>query len=579
MPRPATSERTGSLLHAPSLERIERALSILIGVLFAVSFHRLFITNINWDEFFYLSFIHDYQRGVPLSLFQTFHVHLFGWLTSLPGNEIHQILAARGVAWLLMGGSSWFIYAIARKYCSRLASLVAVLLYLSFSYVMDHGLSFRADPICAVLFMAALYFLLHDDKSRFHLPISAVLMAVAMMISIKSVFYLPTFGIIFLARVATRERKWDAVKGAILFSIVFGGAFLTLYQSHSLSLADSTRADPAVFLASVGSKMLLGDGWFPRLQYLVRAGQENLIVWGLLMLGAVGMVRRVVRREERESGLVLLALLVPIGSLVIYRNAFPYFFVFLMPAAVVLGGVGCDLLLARGREIGTKIYDMMIVVVLFAQAGVFLADYAAKFPDQTIAQRETIDLVHRMFPRPVAYVDRSSMVPSHRKVGFFMSTWGMESYRARGEPVMEEVLKSEEPKFLIVNSWALDISEPQLGGEAANAYKLLDEDHRILRENFVHHWGAVYVAGKQFDLRPSRPETFEVLISGVHTVESPVPVAINGAIYQPGERVELDRGMHRIASAGGRGRVVLRWGDRLYRPDRAPSPRPIFYGF
>lgn len=579
MPRLTTSERTGTLLHTPSLERIERALLMLIGILLAFSFHRLFITNINWDEFFYLSFIYDYQRGVPLSLFQTFHVHLFGWLTSLPGNEIHQILAARGVAWLLMCGSSWFIYAIARKFCSRLASLVAVLLYLSFSYVMDHGLSFRADPICAIFFMAALYLLLHDDGSRFHLPISAALMAVAMMISIKSAFYLPTFGIIFLTRVVTREHKWDAVKGAILFSIVFGGAFLTLYQSHGLSLAGSTRPNPAIFLTAVGSKMFLWDDLFPRLPYLVRAGQENLIVWGLIMLGTLGMIRRVVGKEERESGLVLLALLVPIGSLVVYRNAFPYFFVFLMPAAVVLCGVGCDVMLARGREIGTRIYDMMIVVILIAQAGVFLADYVVKLPDQTIAQRETIELVHRMFPKPVPYVDRSSMVPSHRKVGFFMSTWGMESYRARGKPIMAGVLQSEEPRFLIVNSRALDISEPQVGGEAANAYKLLDEDHRILRENFVHHWGVVYVAGKQFDLRPSEPETFEVLISGVHTLESPVPVLIDGVIYEPGEKVELDQGVHLIASVGGRGHVVLRWGANLYRPDKTPSGRPVFYNF
>lgn len=579
MPRLTNSERTGTLLHTPSLEQIERALLILIGFLIAFSFHRLFITNINWDEFFYLSFIYDYQRGVPLSLFQTFHVHLFGWLTSLPGNEIHQILAGRSVAWLLMCGSSWFIYAISRKYCSRLAGLVAVLLYLSFSYVMDHGLSFRTDPICAVFFVAALYLLLHDDRSRFHLPISAALMAVAMMISIKSVFYLPTFGIIFLARVVTREGKSDAVKGAILFSIVFGGAFLTLYLFHSLSLAESTQADPTIFLASVGSKVLLWDDLFPRLPYLVRAGQENLIVWGLVMLGTVGMIGRVVGKEEQESGLVLLAFLVPLGSLIIYRNAFPYFFVFLMPAAVVLGGAGCDVLLARGREIGTKIYGMTIVVALFAQAGVFLADYVARLPDQTIAQREIIELVHRMFPKPVPYVDRSSMVPSHRKVGFFMSTWGMESYRARGEPVMAGILQSEQPRYLIANSWALDISEPQIGGEAANAYKLLDEDHRILRENFVHHWGIVYVAGKQFDLRPSEPETFEVLISGVHTLESPVPVLIDGVIYEPDEQVVFDQGTHRIASVGGPGHAVLRWGANLYRPDKTPSRRPVFYNF
>lgn len=575
----ATLERPRTLLHTQSLEQIERVLLILIVALFTFSFHRLFITNINWDEFFYLSFIYEHQRGVPLNPLQTFHVHLFWWLTSLPGNEVHQIFAARGVVWLLMGGVSWLIYAISRRFCSKPASLIAVLLYLSCSYVMDHGLSFRTDPICAVLFVAALYLLLNDDRSRFHAPIAAALMALAMMISIKSAFYLPTFGVIFLARVAARERKWHAVTGAIVFSIVFGGSFLALYHMHSLSVTEPTQLETGVFLTSVGSRMLLWDDPFPRLPFLVRAAQENLVVWALIALGTAGTIRRVVCKEHLESSLVLLALLIPIGSLLVYRNAFPYFFVFLMPAAVVVGGVGCDALIARGRKLRTSVYGVAIAVMLFVQVGMFFAHYVTRLPDQTVAQRETIELVHRMFPSPVTYIDRSSMVPSHRKVGFFMSTWGMEAYRVRGEPVMERVLRSEQPKFLLANAWALDISEPQVGGRAADAYKLLDVDHRILRENFVHHWGIVYVAGKAFDLRPSQPETFEVLISGVHTLESSMPVQIDGVIYEPGEQVELDQGTHRILARGARIHAVLRWGDDLYRPDKTPSGRPVFYNF
>lgn len=162
MPHLVTSERSGTFLHTLSLEQIERALLILIGTLFAFDFHRLFITNINRDEIFYLSFSYDYQRGVPLNPLQPFHVHLFGWLRSLPGNEAHRILAARGTPWLPIGGSSWFIYAISRRFCSKPASLIAVLLYLSISYVMDHGLSFRTDPIRAAHFVAALFLLLND---------------------------------------------------------------------------------------------------------------------------------------------------------------------------------------------------------------------------------------------------------------------------------------------------------------------------------------------------------------------------------------------------------------------------------
>jgi hypothetical protein len=99
---------------------------------------------------------------------------------------------------------------------------------------------------------------------------------------------------------------------------------------------------------------------------------------------------------------------------------------------------------------------------------------------------------------------------------------------------------------------------------------MLAEDATTLRENFIPHWGAVWVAGKRLTVT-TEPTNFQMLIAGQYTLEAEVPVSIDGNLYHPGEVVRLGSGEHRAESAQGR-TFTLRWGDHLYRPD-VPSPR------
>ena len=75
--------------------KTERFLLFLILAGLAARAALVFSLNINWDEFFYLSHIYGYERGELAVQLQMFHVHLLGWLTSVSGNEVDQILAAR----------------------------------------------------------------------------------------------------------------------------------------------------------------------------------------------------------------------------------------------------------------------------------------------------------------------------------------------------------------------------------------------------------------------------------------------------------------------------------------------------
>lgn len=558
----------------------ERILIAIIAVMFALALHRSFITNVNWDEFYYLANVHLYRRGMLSMPLQSFHVHLFGWLPLFSDDELHQIFAARVALWLLSIVSCWLIFAIARRFCSRLAALLSVLFYFGFSYVVDHGPSFRSDPICAFLFLGSLYVLLDWNRSPYRIVLSGALLAVAMMITIKSVIYLGTIGTIFVGFFLVEADKSAIAKKALIFIAAFAGSLAILYYIHGITLAGAAASNPATFVRGAGEKTLLAPPFLPRINIIRNALFQNGPIWVLVALGLAKAGYELARGRGRRDAVILLSFAVPLLSLLIYRNAYPYFFVFLMPAVVILGGYFADVLIARWRIAGSRVAFLVLAGTVLMVSGSVLGDYIRRLPDQTVAQAEVIATVHRMFPEPVTYIDRNSMIASFPKVGFFMSTWGMESYLSRHRPIMEDLIRREQPKFLLANSCALELSRRADDDPVACPLRLLDEDLEALRANFVHHWGAIYVAGKSFDLvRPSEPQTFEILIPGVYTLEAGVAVSIDGETYRPGDPVSLDRTTHEIAATGEATRALLRWGERLYRPDHGPSRQPLYQGF
>jgi len=545
--------------------------------MFALALHRSFIANVNWDEFYYLSFVHRYRNGLLSIPLQSLHVHAFGWLPLVSDDELQQVFAARVALWLLSLASCGLIYAIARRFCSRVAALMSVLFYFGFSYVADHGLSFRSDPICAFLFLASLFFLLDWDRSRYRIPLSAVLMAVAVLVSIKSIFYLSTIGAIFAGLFLVESDRGAIVRKVLIFAAAFAGSLAVLYQMHSHLLAGGAATDPGAYVRSAGAKTLLSTPFLPRINIIRNALFQNGPIWVLVALGLAKAGYEIVTGRGRRNAVVLLSVAVPLLSLLIYRNAYPYFYVFLMPAAVILGGYFADLLIARCQTAGSKVALLVLFGTVLMVSGSVLADYLRKLPDETVAQAEIVATVHRMFPEPVAYIDRNSMIASYPKVGFYMSTWGMENYLARKQPIMEDLIRRKQPIFLLANSCVLELSRRPTEDRESCPLRLLDADFKTLRANFVHHWGAIYVAGKTFELEaPAKPQFFEVLIPGVYTLEAAAAVSIDGKTYRPGDPVRLDQTTHEIAATGGAMRALLRWGEGLYKPDHEPSLQPIY---
>lgn len=562
---------------------LDRMFVAMIAVSLALKLHLVFLLNINWDEFLHLAKVHEYLRGELTAQLQTFHVHLFAWLRWVSESEVDQIVAARLVMFALGLGSALLTYAIARRFCTRTGALFAVLCYLSFSYLIEHGTSFRADPMAAPLFLAAVYLVLRRDAKPIDAAAAGLILALSLMLTIKAIFHVAAIGVILLCFLATLRRRKRTRRAMAAFAAACVTGFAILYGIHGALLPPVETEAQTRMVAATYQKMISFDAMFPGWRYLVVGFGENIFFWLALAGGAAVTVGRGLRADGSIRAWNALAFLAPLVTLAIYRNTFPYYYVFILSPAVVLCGCAADWL-AKPRKALGQVPPSMIVAVLFVIIfGTMVTGYWQHGSDRMAVQRDVVGAVHRMFPEPVPYIDRASMIATYPKVGMFMSTWGMENYLARGAPIFDDLLRRRQPQFLLANVESLDLSRPREEAAGAMGYRLMEADYRALRANFVPHWGIVWVAGKTLALGPqAASRDFEILIGGLYTVEAPGPVTIDGAPFAPGETVRLDQGPHRLkaaAAATAAMTVVLRWGDHLYRPAREPLPGPVFTGF
>jgi len=121
---------------------------------------------------------------------------------------------------------------------------------------------------------------------------------------------------------------------------------------------------------------------------------------------------------------------------------------------------------------------------------------AEVYADSAYRSKESIELPqNRIFSEPTPYIDACSMVSSYPKVGFFIGTWGVENYRKRNIPFFCDLIIKHHPVFLIGNR---SCSHPKNmdSQKIKSGHRLLKEDAEVIKQNYVKHWGSLYVAGK-----------------------------------------------------------------------------------
>ena len=563
-----------------SVDTWTRILVSLLGAVCLVKLYVVGVSNINWDEFYYLSQVHEQLNGTLTRRLQAFHVHLFGWLPFISTNEADQVIAARAVMLALQGLTGYLLFRIARNFYELKGALFSVLCYFSMSTIIQHGTSFRADPIATALLVAALYFMLQSARTYSDAWIAGALIALAGAITIKSVFYMPIFAAFMLIQLAQPEHRSRQIKQWFLTFVTAGVGFVALYGLHLWLAGSASSGSASVTLSHAYEKTILTGDFFPRWEFFQRTLIGDFVVWSAIIIGFILALRQLRNPDlsRRQTGLYLLALSLPIFTLLFYRNAFPYYYVFLMAPVSLLAGAAWEALPWRQNQDQARKIARVCLVMLFAASAIHGVGKSTGF--NLYPQRQMLSVIHQIFPTPVPYIDRSSMVSSFPKTGIFMSSWGIENYHDAGVPLLKAAIEEKQPQFLLANIEALDVHRPHNNSQAHSARILLREDYEALMANYLPHWGPLYLPGKRFKLESSnRAQTFEIKIPGVYTVNGPHTVWINGRPIRSGQTIKLSRGTHHIRSDNAPATVTLSWGTQPFRPSQHAPTEPLFSGF
>src|SRR5688500_164057 len=516
--------------------------------------------NVMWDEFQFLARVHEFQRGDLSTAFQTFHVHLFGWLATIRDTEVDQVVAGRYMVYALRLASVILVFLLAARLMSRSAALVAVLGMLTFSYLLRHGESFRADPLIAFLFLLAATLLVWKIESATAVVIAGVAVALAFSISVKAAIFGPTL-LCLLALMwwsgepGARRRR---LRGAVLFAATAILAYAISYLAH----AAATSSSPAevVQRAAASGGGMLGNA---QADVFARTVRWDWPFWILCVIGAgiaaVDAVRSRHDQPRRVRALLVMSLLLPLLSLDVYRNTFPYFYATLVPLAALAGAYA----VARVEDAtGPRWHALVVLLPTLALSMRGVQFVRGIGPDETEAQRAVLTAVHSIFPEPVPYLDRCGMVSSFPGANIFMSTYVTAAYRRGGVSLMPGIVATRQPRFLVANVPALELDKPW-AHVSSSRHRLLREDFEFLQSNFVHHWGPIWVPGKRMTLRAGAVVPVTIVVAGEYTVESEAPVRIDGIGVAPNQVVELAAGTHHVV---GTGALTLRSGARLPSP-------------
>jgi hypothetical protein len=566
-------------IDSKEIKFLEFGLILLIVIALCLKFRLIFQMRINQDEFHYLSYIYSYSRGSLSEILQTFHVHFFKWFSYFSNNEVMQIILARSVMFLFFLGTCILTYLIGRQFINRCGALFAVICFLSFSYVVVNGSGFRHDTISVFLCLFSIYFIISNPQLKFSSIIAGISMAFSIMFTIKSVFHLVIIGIIILCMLAMTQKRSEVIKQIVHFVITFVVGYLIFYQLHVSKLNIVSSPAQKKFLKNVYSKFILIDELFPARTFLKLSINQNLIIWTLLIAGVFFVIWEIVytKKDKLKKNFILLAFIIPILSLIFYRNAFPYFYVFILTPAIIFSGILFHEITEGLKKTKSKFSLILIIFFTLLVFFNFLFYYFLFSPKRNFSQKELLEKVHKIFPEPVSYIDGCSMVASYPKSGFFMSSMGMENYLTMNRPIMEDLLNKDKPLFLLSNVPQLDLSLPREKAVSYANYSLLEEDWMVLKSNFLHHWGPIYVVGKQFNLSSvANSQNFKIFISGNYTLEGEQNVSVDGIFYKPGDIIKLKKGKHSIAGLYKSGKVKLRWGKNLYKPSSPPPLDPIF---
>jgi hypothetical protein len=420
------------------------------------------------------------------------------------------------------------VVLLARLLVDRRAALVTGLVYLAGGYVFTQGFSFRSDPIATAVLMSALYLFARFGRHTAALVLVGALVGLAGLMTIKSIFYAPCFAAFALWRLMDVGEKLKEAARIAIVPLIALATFVAVLQFHRVGLAPDRGTN---FALGSGIGKFLGDGPGSRTKYIYeQAALAPLITIGLAISAFVW------RRMERREAVACAGLLTPLLSLLVYRNTFPYFFVFLMAPVCVGIAPSIGVLLAR--------YRLKWLLPIIALAPLYLL--ARERYDVVDRQRALIAEVHRLFPEPTGYLAYGGIIADYPRIlPHLISGVGLQGYRERGVPVIANAIARGEVAFVIADS------PPVKAGLEGRQLpdSLFPRDFAMLRANFLHYGETIWIAGKM--VCPAAGEQgIEILRGGPYAVDGGL-LRIDGVTIADGQALRLARGRHAIEHESG----------------------------
>ena len=524
--------------------------------------------SFHWDEFWFLSLVHAGLRGELSSGFQMLHVLLFAFLPG-QGDEINQLRIARWIMWALLALSSWLLFLLARRWCGWQAALLAPVAFLSATPVLVHGASFRTDSLVLPLSLGILLALSSSGRHDRHLLAAGAMWGLAAAVSVKAVMLAPVAACVWLAA------GWPGwTKGIRCLSLVGASALVSwglvaLVQQELMTLAPAASSMPELVVAS-GEKVF--SSWMPRQKVFLSIVHRDRLFWSILALAwLVALARRPVL-----SGMALSLL-----PVLLYRNAFEYYYVLMLaPVCVLVAVLGQELLdWGKARSLrhpsrahaNTRRSHWALVGITFGLYCVASNNMTRLSHAQNQdRQAQVVRAVHAIFPNPVPYIDHSGVIASFPKQNFFMSTWGMEDYKARNKPFMPDLLATTRPPFMLGDRLILT------PGQWLHK-KLLPLDQQQIASTYIPYWGPIWVAGAQLG---NGSQIVHLPFAANYRLDADGVVMINGIARAPGEIISVSpsqvvNGMQ-VENFHAAGSARLVWAQAHLPPAEDPPSSQFF---
>lgn len=497
--------------------------------------------GINWDEFWYYSQVEQLARGEYIQPLQTIHTRIFAWLPGLPGSEIDHILIARLFMLGCVAATTASIGLVAETFSNRRIALLAAAMYLGAGFVLQHGTSFRVDPIAAALLSVALAIVVRAQMNWGSSITIGLLVGLVAMVSIKFVLWAPAFAGVALWRWHEHGLKPTYLLHCAFSALVAALTFALIYYLHSIPGGTIDVANQSTqSLASSSATKMFG---FMHSPYLVFMGRGAIISLPFAMAAIFFLI--VLKNTETHwtRRVAAIGLWLPILTPLFYHNSAPYVYTFLLPPVAMACAISLPYLTRRYGE------AFFAILIACNAVGIWFVDERDVLP----SQRQFVGAVHKLFPEPVAYFDQCGMIGSFRKANDFRTPWGMEIYLSRGRPTMRERMEREPVPLLINNGGYL---EKPLEGRPSRTFH--PQDYAAIRETYVKFAGDIYLAGKK--LSPAEMREWEVLVPGTYTVHG--SMAINGTQYANGSLIMLKRGIVELENTGSTDARLI-WGRDL----------------